>query len=279
MGYKLGLAWFGLAMACGCSDRSAPGEPPPAVDPAFVMDFSQYTSTTSLRDAITGGSPPWFGLDNEIDQVTLVTGQGSAPGVNSDGFMRYTWPGTNGGQPEYTIRTMIEDIPSGRELWIEEWARFSNGWSNGPPSGPHDYKFMLILNDGGSRFNVQMLGGGGSNTQWGYPGGEAAWTSSGNGTQGQLSGGAIDMSAYWDGKWHRFRYHLKISASDNDPTGIATWYIDNRAIHRGTELQTTPGSAFQYFEFGANMNAAAAQVQTLDWAVVRIWTANPGWGF
>jgi hypothetical protein len=71
-----------------------------------------------------------------------------------------------------------------------------------------------------------------------------------------LSGGAIDMSTYWDGNWHRFRYHLKTSASGSDPTGIATWFIDNRLVHRGTGLQTTPGSGFDEFNFGANMNSA-----------------------
>jgi hypothetical protein len=151
---------------------------------------------------------------------------------------------------------------------------------NGPSGGPHwDYKYMIIGNNGGGRFNVQMLGQGGGNTQWGYPGAEDAWTSTGNGSRGQLSGGPTNMASYWDGNWHRFRYHLKISASGSDPTGIATWYIDGRLVHRGTGLQTTPGSGFLEFNFGANMNSAVDQVQTLDWAVLRIYTESPGWGF
>lgn len=277
-GHVFGLFWFALLTACASGDVAV--VLPPQVDPALTLDFTQYSSTAALQSAITGGTPPWLVLDNEINQISLVTGLGSAPSVNNNRFMRYTWPGNNSGAQDYTIRAIIRDLPPGGEFWIEVWSRFSAGWRNGPSGGSlYDYKYMIILNSGGSRFNVQMLGQGGSNTQWGYPGNESAWTSSGNGSLGFLSGGPIDMSVYWDGNWHRFRYHLKLSASSSDPTGIATWYIDDRLVHRGTGLQTTPGSGFAEFNFGANMNNAVDQVQTLDWAVLRIYTQNPGWGF
>jgi hypothetical protein len=37
-------------------------------------------------------------------------------------------------------------------------------------------------------------------------------------------------------------------------------YIDGRLFHRATGLQRKPGSALQYFEFGANMKSAVDEL-------------------
>ncbi len=159
-GHVFGLFWFALLTACASGDVAV--VLPPQVDPALTLDFTQYSSTAALQSAITGGTPPWLVLDNEINQISLVTGLGSAPSVNNNRFMRYTWPGNNSGAQDYTIRAIIRDLPPGGEFWIEVWSRFSAGWRNGPSGGSlYDYKYMIILNSGGSRFNVQMLGQGG----------------------------------------------------------------------------------------------------------------------
>ena len=234
-----------------------------------------------MQSAIQSGATPWLGdgSERERDKITKITGVSIAGRPDLTAAMRYTWGLAGRGSEQYTIRTILDqrDLPAGSERWIEVWARFSNGFTNAPSSGPdYDYKFLLFLRSQGSRWNVQMLGQNGSNTQWGYPGNgntEAAWTATGNGTEGRLSGGNWSSANVWDGQWHRHRFHLSFGSG----TAHSTWYVDNTPIHVSSN-KTFTGS-FDVIFLGANMNVGPTQVQTLDWANIRIWTSNPGWGF
>ena len=257
-----------------------PVPPPGGGDPrpAFDLRFDAYASTAALQSAIQSGATPWLGQgsERERDKITKITGV-SIPGrPDLTSAMRYTWGLAGRGSSQYTIRAILDpkDLPPGSERWVEVWARFSNGFVNAPPGGPdYDYKFLLFVTTQGPRWNVQMLGQNGGNTQWGYPNNEAAWTSSGNGTEGRLSGGPWESSEVWDGQWHRHRFHLSFGSGN----AHSTWYVDNKPIHVSTN-KTITGSFGEWF-IGANMNFGPTQVQTLDWANIRIWTSNPGWGF
>ena len=124
--------------------------------------------------------------------------------------------------------------------------------------------------DVSSRFQVILGGYGGSNghINFGYPDHEDA-----NDTDFTTP----PASAYFDGQWHRWRMHYKVSAGGTN-NGIAILYLDNTPVHAFTNV-TIARDYIWSIALGRNLNQGPVQIQTLKWGSVRVWNVSPGWGW
>jgi hypothetical protein len=243
--------------------------------PWLVEDFSRYSSTTDLLSSAFG--VVWSVGEDEGTQYITLDASGGAPG-GSGKSMKYTWPDRSNDPNichDFTVGRNLTLPSQVQEVWIEIWAKFSSNFSTGPLSqctgiSTPAYKFVFGRVDVSSRFQVILGGYGGPNghINFGYPDHEDA-----NDTDFTTP----PPSAYFDGQWHRWRMHFKVSAGGTN-NGTAILYVDNTLVHAFTNV--TIARNFIYgIALGRNLNQGPIQLQSLNWGSVRLWNVSPGWGW
>ena len=236
-------------------------------------NFGAYASTATL---LAFPNAFYSQEDEGTGYITLDATDG-APG-GSGKSMKYTFPDRTGDPNichDLTIGRNIALPAQVQEVWVEVWAKFSSNFSTGPVSGCSGistpaYKFIFGRVDVSSRFQVILGGYGGTNghLNFGYPDHEDA-----NDTDFLTP----PTSAYFDGNWHRWRLHLKVSAGGTN-NGIAILYLDDTLVKAFTNV--TIARQFIYgIALGRNINQGPIQVQTVKWGSVRAWNTSPGWGW
>jgi hypothetical protein len=237
---------------------------PGSATPWIVEDFSpaRYNSTTDLIADVAG-----LYTDTEDVNPSMIS-LDKTDGYGSQQSMKYTFPDRSASGSvcnDFTVGRNIGFPSNVDEVWVEVWAKFSANFETRVPacdgqSAP-DYKFMFgrVLNNG--RFEIKA-GTFGNSLATNYPG-------------GTTKNKAYPTSNYFDGQWHRWRMHIKVSSAQ---TGIARFYLDNTAIGQVSGINI-PGGAIYGLALGRNLNQGPLQVQSVNWGQVKVWRVDPGWGW
>jgi hypothetical protein len=124
------------------------------------------------------------------------------------------------------------------------------------------YKFVFLrVQPSLDRFHL-ILGLFGHSNTWHFPGGSLL----------DFQGGP-QSSSYFDGKWHRWRFHGRVGVN-----GIATVYLDDKPIKIFGGINVL-SKAIYGIALGRNMNQGPDQPVSVNWGVIRAWRTDPGWGF
>jgi hypothetical protein len=229
-----------------------------------VEESFDYPSTEALlaSDLYTKRSEDIRGDLISLDEAGAPVGGKS---------MRYDFPGRSN-EPNvchaFTVGRNIKFPEPVTEVWVDVWLKFSPNFSTKVPgcqgqSNP-DYKLLFGRVEGKERFGLQV-GTFGHSTTWGYPTRTAAYV------------GRPETGAYFDGRWHRWRLHMRVSPrllSD----GVAVAYFDNTRIASFTEMMI-PRRAITGLALGRNMNQGPASPQQLWWGKISVYRTDPGWGW
>ena len=255
-------------------------EAPTAAVPFLVEDWSTYTSTANFHtdprniyDAEEFGGPwgQWNRI--ELDQTTGIADIGAGTSTKS---MKYIWPdrtNATGVQPDsprcvdfYILKVMrFTPVP---EVWGEFYVKFSANWTTKAPSAWNcpsnpDYKFLFYGTLPSTRFSLKND----------YAGVGNRWDPTAPG-QGDGDNNFIH-NVFHDNQWHRIRWRAKLAL--NGQPGIHEVWLDNTKVYT-QNLPTTANQTGIYGIFlGNNMNQGPGQVQTLNFGLIRLYTANPGW--
>jgi hypothetical protein len=277
----------GKSRAIAVTVSRAEPPPPSGAKPWLEIDFNKYATTAALlADTNNQGGP--FYSDKEVSRISLDTSTGYGSSTKS---MRYTWPdrtsqgGTerNGRCGDYTIGRNVAFPHAATEVWVEVVAKFSENFTTRAPatwgctSNP-DYKFIFGLVTSNDSRNESRYGlyNGVYGTEW-HAGRPGIPEDTYNPKRGFMAGEPLN----WDGKWHRYRFHWKIS-SPNKSDGIFRLWIDDKLVVEDTAVMTTniygvPTVGILGLALGRNMNQGPGHVQHLWWGAVRAWNVNPGW--
>lgn len=251
------------------------------VEPDFVEDFSDWTSTS---DFINRGksSGMYSNEDNSAQYISLDQTVGVAPLTQS---MCVTYPGYDYGQ----VGAVCNGLTVGRnltlpspqiELWAEFYVKFQNwtlypgypGSVSSPCSGGYNPDFKLIfgrMNGPGdpSRFEVLWGNSVNGNIVTGFPGNEAAYAVN----HPEL------VAASFDGNWHRVGVHWKYSTS----AGIVELWVNGTQIWSRTSIATMASNQGQLWSLalGRNRDPQPSSIQKFWFGKVKVWYEgnNPGW--
>lgn len=263
----------------------APGATAPAggggASPTFVEDFSEYANQAALTNNSAGKYTSLLDGSSDTNEtfnaalITLDTTQGlNIGGYNLSQCMKYPFPSTT--QADYQIACNLKLDQDYTEVWCEIYAMFSANFTTvGPASGNADYKFNAGRTRVSGRY-MTFCGTFGTGWQFGYPGNDQGANSDVGGVYGNSDYPFTSSVVVWDGAWHRYRYHLKNSAS-----GGAVFYIDNFKMPGfpiGT-VDTSGGGAIWSWSVGHNMNQGCFNPMNLWWGRFATYAADPGWGF
>lgn len=261
----------------------APGAVAPVggASPTFVEDFSEYANTADMRTnpankftALIDGSSDGNETLNAA-QITIDQGQG----LNIGGFalsqcLLYSFPSINAA--DYSIGLNMKLDQDYNEVWCELYAMFSATFTtNGPAAGNADYKFNAGRTRVAGRY-MTFCGTFGDGWQFGTPASDEGFSSDVGGYYGNSDYPFTSSVVVWDGNWHRYRYHLKNSAS-----GGAIFYIDSfrmPSFPMGT-IDTSGGGAIYSWALGRNNNKGTSTTMQVRWGRFATWAADPGWGF
>lgn len=231
-------------------------------------DFSTYSSTSDLI-----ANPRGVFKSNEDWNPQKIVLDRSVGYGGSSRSMRYDFPASGCGSK--TISRGVKPIPSHtRELWLEVVARFAGNFSTLMPSSYNcsyapQYKFLFgVLPGGGGRFDV-YAGTFGWRWDGAYPGKPGAYT----GLKSPFGNG-------FDGKWHTYRVHWKLSSSPTTSDGVYEMWMDGVKVVNGLGIRTDSKgypNEFYVIRLGANINNGPAQAQSVWWGMVRLYSGNPGW--
>jgi hypothetical protein len=236
--------------------QADPGDP---VAPDVLEDFSTYASTEEFRSDPRGIYQ--HAEDIGLSSLFLDT----AVGLGSRGkSMRYDWNGAG------TISRMLK-VPDVTEIWVEWTHRFEPGsrleWGQG---GDAAYKFLHVEIDsertGGGRFGFGFRFG---------ENGESNIESPNDAFEGAAGGFAetnFSFASVADGRWHTFRYHVKLGNPD-----LHEFWLDGMLRARRTGFDTR-ASRIWGVALGRNMNQAPEALQSQWWGKIQLWwSRNPGW--
>lgn len=291
------------------TSSSTPSEPQTAapIDPAIsttatatawrVEDFSKYGGSTATWSANPYGwrveGPSWHHKEKiAIDTKELYNGHPT---------LRYDWPGPAGGGGWGGCNTDPAIVaaykgPNGRELWIEVTHKFASNFSNkGPGCGSTAYKFLLMWRSIGDRYDIvngvynswwsagpqrpaykvvsdgtgSWCSGYDSNCRWGYGPNQSRYLASLPGKQ-------------WDGLWHIYRVHIRISSSATTADGIYEVWVDGKqTVGRygmtNAKADGTWSGRISEIYLGANSNSGTSTATKTWWGHLKIWSTNPGW--
>ena len=191
----------------------------------------------------------WSGANEDVN-ISRINLDPAGPPVGGKA-MRYDFPDRTNDPNlchDYTIGRNIKFPSQEQEVWVEIWAKFDGNFVTVAPtcSGTSSagYKFVFLRVNTSERFNLIVGVYGNSNT-WGYPDDLQAYHGNPNASQ------------YFDGQWHRWRFHARVGQS-----GIAAAYLDNTKI---ADLRNIPINR-QYIDgiaLGRNMNQGPIHPQSL----------------
>jgi hypothetical protein len=284
-------------------------EAPPAVAPNIEETYSSYTTVNQYATRREFYDPLyWSGWNWSNPPRSYVSFQspGFPPYPQS---VRYTMPNRTTDPyrcDEYVIGRRIDlpPVPSGpnmlnisENVWLELWVKYDSGYQNLPPvdwycgtnncwdeiAQDHDCAksyYMEIV-------TVNMPGFGEKFVIFGSWYGDTV-------AAGFVSAYYMDRPLTFvkkpvnilDGKWHRYRAHMKGQGTLNgcfgvwcpvDPTKPArfTMWFDNELVGSGQLNSIAP--MFFNLWIGNYLPGGSAQEQGMNIGRIRIWTTNPGW--
>lgn len=231
--------------------------------PWIEEDFSGYRSTAELLADIKG----IYSLTEDVNTMHMSLDQTTGHGSSTQS-LKYTWPDRSNTPNlchDFTIGRNIQLPAAVPEVWVEVWAKFSANFTTKVPQcagiSNAGYKFVhLRVLPSSSRFNMNV-GNFMTVSTWGYPDNEQAYQ------------GDPKPHQYFDGQWHRWRFHVKVG-----PAGKAIAYFDNTLIYAFNNVPINRTSVYS-IALGRNINQGPIQVQSLNWGAVRAWRSDPGWGW
>ncbi len=229
-------------------------------------DFSTYRDTQELLKNPRGIYAP--SEDMAKHRIVLDTALGYGESSRS---MRYDFPALGCGNHTISRGILVPD--NRREIWLEVVARFSADFSTEMARcrfAPA-YKFVFgLLPGNGGRFDlVAGLFG----RQWigRYPGQDGAYKNI-----------RSPFGAGFDGRWHVYRFHWKLSTTPQNFDGIYQLWMDERLVvndHRARTRNRKGEGARKIWliALGRNINNGPEREQSIWWGRVRIWGTDPGW--
>jgi len=240
-------------------------------------DFSSYSTTGQLLQYpsnIWSGS----GEDVNIGKISLDT---DAPPVGGKS-MRYDFPDRSADSRlcnDYTIGRNIKFPNAVPEVWVDQWVKFDNNFQTLVPAcagvSSNGYKFIFGRCHGGSCGRYELKVGNQTGlVQTAYAPGlnaPSAWQVI------PISTSRLPYSNVADGKWHRWRQHLKAAPAG----GIQVWF-DNQLVYDSWSDPNQSGAAVDAtsiygLALGRNMNQGPTQPQSLWWGRVQVFLSDPGW--
>jgi hypothetical protein len=237
------------------------------VEPWLAEDFSEYQTT---GDLLRYPSRIWSGATEDVGPSHILLDADVPPGVAGKS-MRYDQPSRLGDSRlchDFTIGRNIQFPAQVREVWVELYAKFSSGFTTVVPGGEcrgvsaAAYKFIFARVPVGSRFGLAIGINGNANT-FGVPEHETLWEN-----QGPPHG-----SDYFDGQWHKWRFHFRVGLN-----GLAAFTFDDRP---GKTLANIPVNRAGIYgiALGRNLNQGPTRPQSVWWSGIKIYNADPGWGW
>jgi hypothetical protein len=280
------------------SDNPPISEATTSVAPWRSEDFSTYGGSTATwaadpHDWMYSPSSWMHTSKIKIDNQVLYNGHPT---------LRYDWPGPNAGSPWGGCNTdpaITADYkaPTNREIWIEAAHRFATTWNDvGPGCTFGEYKMLLFWRPIGDRYDVVNghLGtwwsaapqnpayklvltasgsygcsGYDSNCQWGYGPNQSQYLANVPGKQ-------------WDGLWHIYRAHIRISSCGSCADGIYEVWVDGKKVVGRYSMKNAKSDGswsgrISDIYLGGNSNAGTRYATQTWWGHLKIWTSNPGW--
>ena len=164
---------------------------------------------------------------------------------------------------DYSIGVNLNLPTPTTEVWIEVVAQYSSNFLTRAPaawgctSNP-DHKFIFGRVTSAGRFGLDV-GTGGTLWTWGYPGNE-------NNEFGWVA-------SPFDGQWHTYRLHMKVSSSG---AGAARFWFDGVLTKSFVNLTTTGATSIYSIAIGRNLNQGPGASQSVTIGRVRIWNTDPG---
>jgi len=237
--------------------------------PWLLEDFSSYTSTANLLADPRGIYS--VGEDETPSQVFLDKTVGYGSSTQS---MRFDFPdrtseggsGTSGRCTDFTVGRNI-NLPSPQtEIWLEVEAKFSNGFTSLAPSSwgctsAAAYKFVFGRTPTG-RFNL-VLGIFGSSYTFGWPANQ------------EPSDDPMPFTPF-DGQWHVYRMHFKVSTPSSAANGACELWVDGVLVKSFTGIVESNSNIYG-LAIGRNMNQGPGQPESEWWGRIAVWNTNPGW--
>jgi hypothetical protein len=220
---------------------------------------------------------------------------------NGHPTLRYDWPGPPAGKPWGGCSTdpailASYKAPATREVWIEATHMFRKDFNNaGPGCGPRAYKFLMMWRPNGDRYDIingvygtwrssapqrpaypkspsttgAYCTGYNSDCRWGYGPNQSQYLANVPGNQ-------------WDGLWHTYRVHIRISSSSTATDGIYEVWVDGKKVvgrygMTNTKADGTWSGRLSEIYLGSNSNSGTYVPTKTWWGHVKIWTSSPGW--
>jgi hypothetical protein len=235
------------------------------VTPWVGVDFSTIANATQLQAASW-----WYATDyTYFGSPGLTVETSGGPSAGSANFVRANFA-VGSGYPGFAVR--LPDTTH-KEVWVEVWVRFSANFTTlGSGANNPDYKFMFIgNNENVGRWQIK-------NGTYG-----SAWSPNhaGGNNDTYLTANAGNGGMFWDGQWHRVRWHAKSSTTISSADGAFEWWLDDVKPYYPANINTNAGavpeSGLWVLQTGINMNKPVLEAMTLDWGAIRIYNTNPGW--
>ena len=224
-----------------------------------------YASTAAMKAAA------YFTVEAQGGTIALQTSgvEGGQSSVNK--ALRATYSTTQQSTAELSLLPPNFDVTKPREVWVEVYLRFNASWN-----AQSDDKTFFYLED------QSAAGGPGETARWEtHIVTPTYWYGGPSGAVGvqlpdffKYQGASLNP---WDGNWHRFRHHFRMSSSPNATDGAYRVWWDNQLVINQTGIATnSPAQAFfRNVSLGANADPAGSGIR--DWGRLRIFTSNPGW--
>lgn len=308
------FSWV-LVFACGCGSQSsshgatdsgvsadADEAPRPSIDagdgdarrsdvvasatPFLLEDFSTYTSTANFLANPNG----FYDVSSDQNTQDIVLDQSVGYGTSTQS-MRYDFADRTA-----DVASRCEDYTRARALtlwppyagapgpgrphvWVDLWMKFSKNFTvSAPASWDCASGAAYKLHAGGvfgpdkGRFMIQQ--------------GATAWTVElpdnsalfgPDNIQGPVvKGRALLPQDLSDDQWHRWRYEMKISSAPDVADGVFNGWLDDQVWFRSGP-QVVNRSMIWAIGLGANMNQGPAELQSLWYGRIALYSTDPGW--
>jgi hypothetical protein len=238
---------------------------PTPVAPWYEQNWD-YTSTATMK-AAAWSVTELSGASVALQETGVEGGQSS---VNK--ALRAIYSTTGESTAKTGIRPPNWNVTKPREVWVEIWIRFNAAWVTNS-----DDKTFFYLEDhslaGGpletNRWETHLV----APTLWygGPSGGVVGLT-----IPDYFKNNTLNVNP-WDGAWHRFRQHLKMSSTPSALDGAyKVWWDDIVILDKANFGSGSPAQAFFHSIYlGANADPKGSGIR--DWGRVRVYITNPGW--
>jgi hypothetical protein len=247
------------------------------VAPIVEETFGNYTSTSHLISNPFGTFRP-----AAYDERTADISLDMTSGFGSDRSMKFTFPDQTANSAgrctiDYSISRWVKFPAPVREVWVEVYVKFSANFTTVVPAswgcgGNPDYKLIFLANDP-------------PNGRWQIKNGTYGthWSPNHNGGSNDtyITTNAGNGGTWWDGQWHRLRWHARVSTTLTSADGAFEYWLDDVKQTYPSNINTSAGglviTALTDVRLGANLNLGPSQTQSVNWGRIRVYATNPGW--